>query len=431
MKEENRAQTDIGFLEISCLFLSWGSFVREFSLFYKGMDQKLNRLKGHVDFLTGLLGKTPESIPHTYEALVKKKFRLMKELRVASLMKTEESVTNKSGFFYPDLPAISKISCGYSGQDFHFALDPANDFFYSGTGQIFFTNSGQTAVTTAMLFFYDVIPGVRFHVPRPLYHEAADILGLMKKISPEGKGPVVAYIDSMHFDVKAGSLDQHLKDAAWVLVDSTCWDMRSQEMNLVLESLRKKNIPSLIVRSHIKLDSLGAEYGLLGSLFFMGGNLSETEISHFTLNLQNKIAITRSSAGYDDLYPFWVSGQFGKMTEERTKAIRSNTGIMEKFLSENLQEIGGIRSFPHALYCILELPFKSDVKEQLFKSRTLSEIPYLMCDSFGFDQVNITFVDYRYDPEKCALRISGSDLSPDDLVANLAIIQKVLQKIYR
>jgi hypothetical protein len=394
------------------------------------MNHKLNRLRKQIDFLGKLHGDEVEVIPSTYEAHVAKKFHLMKKLRVRSFFATDEIVTNKSALNFPDLPAFTKINSGYSGQDFQAVLDPENDFFYPCKGPVFFTTSGQSAITAALMFFFDIFsaPDVR-HSPQ-LYHEAADFLQFLKKISGDSGERKISYIDSSAFEVTDENLAAEFKDCEFLLIDTTCWEMRSEETEKIFHQLSVSHVPALLVRSHVKLDSLGAEYGLLGSIVLFGGNLNADQILKFSENLKKKIAITRASAGYTDLYPFWVKGEFAKLTHERTLDIKRNTRLIEKCIADKISSPMTLRTFPHSLFCLIELPSKENVRELLLKSSRLPSVPFLVCDSFGFDQLSVTYIDYTNDSKKCALRVCGSDLEEKDVIANIVILMEALKRLF-
>ncbi|MFL5784731.1 MAG: hypothetical protein ACJ76H_08995, partial [Bacteriovoracaceae bacterium] len=244
-----------------------------------------------------------------------------------------------------------------------------------------------------------------------------------------GKTKVLC-LDSTSYEVVASKLEEQLNSCEWVVVDSTCWEMQSPEMKTVLLEIKKRNVPAFIVRSHIKLDALGAEYGLLGSIVYLPAGSSEALVQEHDKKMKHVIAITRSAASYETLYPFWTK-DFLKLTQERTADIRSNTRFVADYLREHLKGVGKLVTFPHELYCFLELEERSELESALRKSQKLAPTPFLICDSFGFDQFSITMVGVINDPSKCGLRFAGSDLPREELHATLDIICRSLKALYQ
>jgi hypothetical protein len=391
------------------------------------MNEKLERLKSHVAFLSSLLGKESPTVENSFVSLVEAKFALMKALRQKSQQSLNEIVTNKNAGAFPSLPAFSEIKMNYSQQELTLTLDPAQNFFHPVGGKVYFTNSGQTAVNSAWLFLVDVLKEFSVITPSPLYHEAAAFLRLLAPKTTSGKRKVLC-LDSTSYEIVASKLEEQLKHCDWVVVDSTCWEMRSPEMETVILEIRKRNVPAFIVRSHVKLDALGAEYGLLGSIVYLPGDVAEADEHH--RKMKHLIAITRSAASFESLYPFWTK-DFLRLTQERTADIRANTRFVVNYLRENLKGIGKLVTFPHELYCFLELEERSELEATLRKSQKLTPVPFLVCDSFGFDQFSITMVGVVNDPSKCGLRFAGSDLPREELKATLDIVCRSLKAAYQ
>jgi len=77
----------------------------------------------------------------------------------------------------------------------------------------------------------------------------------------------------LDFCAPAGAFEATLRNPGRALdllvFDTTCFAGGSGRIRRVLQWAQQGNIPAVMVRSHNKMDSLGAEYGRLGSASFV------------------------------------------------------------------------------------------------------------------------------------------------------------------
>lgn len=338
-----------------------------------------------------------------------KKFEIMKRLRCQSISKLESFVTHL-GSPLPDIPPFHGISSRYARETLHIAEFRPPTFFYPSQGEYLFLNSGQAALNVLFLFLREKLAGPRITKAGPVYHETQNLLDLFAW-DESASGPGVLLIDSQSFDP---SSEIDLTGYSWVVIDSTCWDMRAPELNQLIDKTKSMNLPCLVARSHIKLDSLGGDYGLLGSLFHptgISGGLTEGDWNR----IRQITATFRLFPHYSDLYPFWGGKEFGTLTKLRNDRIRLNTRFIEEILTSHFGS-KLVETFPHALYCYLYLPksiHQEKLRAMLKKLSLLLSGDLAVCDSFGFDPLTIcTITDAK---KGFILRIAGSTLEKKTL----------------
>ena len=80
-----------------------------------------------------------------------------------------------------------------------------------------------------------------------------------------GNAPVLM-IDSAVSDGFFARLGGCSRDVSVAIFDTTCFACSSGRIGRVVRWAERRNLPIVLVRSHAKLDSLGIEYGRLGSI---------------------------------------------------------------------------------------------------------------------------------------------------------------------
>src|SRR5262249_11711534 len=90
---------------------------------------------------------------------------------------------------------------------------------------------------------------------------------------PEGRSAVhehrsILWLDSLPFG-SAAKLHDSVQASDLVICDTTTLPAQSGRIRRFLQWLREARSPVVLVRSHTKLDTLGIEYGRLGSMVFL------------------------------------------------------------------------------------------------------------------------------------------------------------------
>ncbi|HKG99453.1 MAG TPA: hypothetical protein VKB08_01845 [Bradyrhizobium sp.] len=192
--------------------------------------------------------------------------------------------------------------------------------------------------------------------------------------------------------------------APWdlLLFDTTCLPAKSGRVRRVLAIALTAGIPVVLVRSHTKLDSLGIEYGRLGSAVFLmptrNNKVFRREwFEKLTQETREAVRLFGAAAVPAHLPPFAGDAIFERLNVQRTAKIIRNT----RRLAQRLGAMGILpRTYAHGLYITFSGMSHSDLDCAKAAAKMLAEhlqnagLPVRHAGSFGFDFVAIdSFVD--------------------------------------
>jgi hypothetical protein len=179
-----------------------------------------------------------------------------------------------------------------------------------------------------------------------------------------------------------------------------------------------------MVRSHMKLDCLGLEYGRLGSVVFIGSSRAAPSVRRWFKDLhrefQEMVRLTGAAAVPAHLPPFAGDARCEKLTRRRIASMLRNTRFLKRVFTER-----GIVASPyqHGLYLLLgggssDLDQVQSQAERLAASVKRHRVPIRHAGSFGFD---FTCVNAFTDGDgRHFVRVCPSDL-PAPMMKTIAI----------
>jgi hypothetical protein len=322
-----------------------------------------------------------------------------------------------------------KVNYRYQRQDFVIEGASPLEVFYPGlksklnvTGH--FTRSGQSATfgTALALKNWEEKFTLRFLAPQ-IYFETLRVFDGLK---------IARTADAMTALLDSSTLEktplEYLKDQKIkrLVVDTTNWCINSSDIQDVINWAEKQNIELFLVRSHLKLDCLGAEYGLLGSVV----KISSEKNKEWDKFLLETLSYGGLLAVQEQLYPFLWDETFLKLTEARTERIRSNTNYITNELGKFFKELKHplrLKILHHGLFFGVFYQGQADHHpEKFLRLSYMHQVPAKYCDSFGFDFLSLTnVVSYHENIQESSLRFCSGD-NTEQVAESLKLIQDYL-----
>jgi len=395
-------------------------------------DAYVDRKRREIALIAGCLAARPEIEPvSSAAAVIETKFRLAGALRAERSLKSwaitetarPEAQRWRSGAY--------QFSFGYQRADLHVEGPP----IYAAIGgagarvrqRTVYTGSGMSAIAVVVAALLRAHGNVEVRVARGCYGETRELLDSLRgrvtiasrsaAADPARNAARVLLIDS---SVSRGFADYRklsTADIDVVLFDTTCFWQRSSRIRLVVEWALQAQLPIVLVRSHAKLDSLGIEYGRLGSIVFAwrASDDSSRTLSTLVRATEDSVRLYGVAAIPAHFPPFTGTDDYRQCSASRTAAIIRSTRRMARGLSARLGGTRTVREFQHALYLALA-PGKEmalgDVKRAagaLCDALGKQGLPVKHAGSFGFDFVA---VEWFFDAilRRNVIRIAGADL---------------------
>lgn len=339
------------------------------------------------------------------------KFKLMKEIKAETLLSLPNSVT----MIWPLKESFNgkKVNYRYQRQDFVIEGHSPLEVFYPGlqsslnvTGH--FTRSGQSATfgTTLALKNWDEEFSLRF-LTSMTYFETLRVLDGLK--IERKSDAMTGFLDSSTLEKEPLKYLEGQK-LTRLIVDTTNWCINSQNIQMVIDWANNNNAELFLVRSHLKLDCLGAEYGLLGSVV----RIAAVENKEWDKFFLEALSYSGLLAVHEQLYPFLWDETFLKLTEARTERIRANTKFLTDGLAIYIKELKHplrLKILDHGLFFCVFYQGKADHHpEKFLKLAFMHQVPAKYCDSFGFDFLSLTnVVSFHENIQESSLRFCSGD----------------------
>ncbi len=181
-----------------------------------------------------------------------------------------------------------------------------------------------------------------------------------------------------------------------VIFDTTCFSSGSGRIGRVLRWARRYGFPVVLVRSHTKLDSLGVEYGRLGSAVFVGANQpGKSEKRELTRALADEtrqaVRLFGGAALPAHFPPFAGNSGYRVLADRRVACILRNSRRTARYFAKMLAGSSPAVHFAHGLYHTL-VPKRAldesqarQLAEELSTDLASRGMPIRHAGSFGFD----------------------------------------------
>jgi hypothetical protein len=180
-----------------------------------------------------------------------------------------------------------------------------------------------------------------------------------------------------------------------VIFDTTCFSSGSGRIRRALAWARRSQIPIVLVRSHTKLDSLGLEYGRLGSAVFVSDSSIATAkrewLKDVASEMRNAVRLFGGAALPAHFPPCVGTQAYRALADKRVAAILRNSRRTARHFASALSSSAGELHFAHGLYVTLAPKRLLDEKQtrqvaaELCGDLTKAGLPLRHAGSFGFD----------------------------------------------
>ncbi|WP_314959608.1 hypothetical protein [Bradyrhizobium cosmicum] len=380
--------------------------------------------------------------PRSVDEVIKAKFQLAAALRAEHEL--QDWNATETAWAATARPASGPFVFSYDYQRADLSVS-GPPFYEPGRGRTsdtIYTASGMAAISALLLASAPILAKGDILVLPGSYGETLELierfvpnlrlvalgLPLSDAFGPAGV-PRILLLDSC---VSAAAFEAVLRcdgSALDLLVfDTTCLAGRSGRIRRVLGWARRCGIPVVMVRSHNKLDSLGAEYGRLGSAVFVSwskeGAEARSMVERLAAETRNAVRLLGGAALPAHFPPYMGGEPYWVLTKARVAAILRNGRHAARLFARELASLSAELHFSHGLYVTLRGPRPFDEAGARQAAEAMSGdlgregYPIRHAGSFGFD---FAATEWFHDAttDQYSVRVAVPDL-PTELWNDLA-----------
>ncbi|MGY4624606.1 hypothetical protein [Bradyrhizobium sp. USDA 4486] len=375
----------------------------------ESIEAYLERKHEEIRLLNGCL-RSPRNVrcPRSVDEVIAAKFQLTAALRAEhELADWKATETSWSATARPTSGPFA-FSYDYQRADLKVSGPSFYEDAHGCTSEAVYTASGMAAISALLLASARLVSRGDIVVLPGSYGETLELierfvphLRLVTMKTPVAAVPVPAgspgilLLDSC---IAAGAFEAVLgcdgSALDLLIFDTTCFAGRSGRIRRVLRWARRYQIPVVMVRSHTKLDSLGVEYGRLGSAVFVrwceeGAERSLAE--RLAAEMRDAVRLLGGAALPAHFPPFVGSSAYWGLTNRRIAAILRNGRHAARHFARELASLSAELHFSHGLYVTLRPRRTLDeagarqAAEAMSRDLSRAGFPIRHAGSFGFD----------------------------------------------
>lgn len=381
--------------------------------------------------------------PRSVDEVVRSKFQITAALRAEHEL--HEWKATETAWSHTAAPASGPFEFSYDYQRADLTVRGPSfyEFDCGCTSTAIYTASGMAAISAVLLASAQIVEKADVLVLPGSYGETLELirgfvphmrLGALKlplgdAFAP-ANSPRILLLDSCSF---AGAFEAALRcDGSGLdllVFDTTCFVGRSGRIRRVLRWARRYGVPLVLVRSHNKLDSLGAEYGRLGSAVFVQGHEHQqraggVEWARLASETRNAVRLLGGAALPAHFPPFAGSAAYWALTQRRVAAILRNGRSTARHFAAKLPALSAELHFTHGLYVtlrgkrVLDEAAARQAADEMSSELRREGFPIRHAGSFGFD---FAATEWFHDAttDQYSVRVAVPDL-PTELWNDLA-----------
>lgn len=414
---------------------SLGFRMRGFSGVMESPDTYLDRKYEELKLLNGFLD-APLSLrrPASVDEVIQRKFQIAAALKSEHALHdwahTETAWTHASRMH----AGLFEFKYDYQRADLEVRGPSIYPMQSIAAGEIIYTSSGMAAMSALLLASRNLVSEADILVLPGSYGETSELIEshvrhlrvvrlerLLGDV-PASRRPKVLLFDSCvpaeAYESTLNCLSPHLD---LIVFDTTCFSVGSGRIRRVLRWAQTSQIPIVLVRSHTKLDSLGVEYGRLGSIVFVTSEdrrpmTKERLLQDFARETRNAVRLFGGAAIPAHFPPFVGAESYRALTNKRIAAILRNCRGTARYFTTALPGATAELHFAHGLYVMLASDRALDEQEARQVATDLSDdlskvgLPVRHAGSFGFDFVATEWC-YHRPSSRYVVRIAVADLA--------------------
>lgn len=399
-----------------------------------GIDRYLERKRRETALIAGCLSDPPPfDPPDGVQAAIEVKFRLAAALRAERSLQSWTITETARPEVQRWRSGAYEFRFGYQRADLRVRgpslYEPASVSRVAAREEILYTVSGMGAIAAVLTALVRLHATVEFIAPRGCYNETRELLQSLAPnatvvppaIHASRKGTTTFRVLLLDSCVSSG-FDDYRRiptcDVDLVLFDTTCFWRDSSRIRTAIDWALQSKRPMVLVRSHAKLDSVGIEYGRLGSVAFLAHpDVWAASLRQLHRQAETSIRLYGLAAIPAHFPPFAGGAEYGEMSRARTASIIRSTRRIARRLREQLARHDAVREFRHGLYLALVPRGEREVKDvkraaaHLGSALSAQRLPVRHAGSFGFDFIA---VECFYDAivGRNVIRVAGADLPP-------------------
>jgi hypothetical protein len=375
------------------------------------LEQYLQRKSQEIDLLSGCLNAPLNlKFPNSPAEVIGQKFQ------IASALKAEYAIQDwaltETAWAHPGKMRAGPFEFSYDYQraDLEVKGPPFYAFRSSDSHDTIYTSSGMSSISALLFATARVMPPADILVLPGSYGETLELIEMhtrhlkivqlaqpAKDIGEAGAENRLLLLDtSTPSDGIEAIINCDAPRISLVIFDTTCFSSGSGRIARVLSWTRRCGLPTVLVRSHTKLDSLGVEYGRLGSAVFVDAK-DQTDsrgrnfLQILATETRQAVRLFGGAALPAHFPPFAGSQDYRRLTNRRAAAILRNGRRTTRYFGKALARSAGQLNYAHGLYLTLapKQPIDEDrardLADQLSTDLSKAGLPVRHAGSFGFD----------------------------------------------
>ncbi|WP_065750641.1 hypothetical protein [Bradyrhizobium paxllaeri] len=376
------------------------------------IEAYLHRKYAELALLNGFLG-TPLALRHPISVTeaIEQKFHIAAALKAEHAL--HDWALTETAWAHPGRLRAGPFEFSYDYQ--RADLEVRGPSFYQfgnsvAAKQTIYTSSGMAAISALLLAFARLASEADILVLPGSYGETLELIenhvrqlrivpvkGTPSELASRAGRPRILLFDSC---MTAAAFEATLRCARphldLVIFDTTCFSTGSGRIRRVLSWARRWEIPVVLVRSHTKLDSLGVEYGRLGSAVFVAcekhnAASKQQRLEDLAREMRNAVRLFGGAALPAHFPPYVGTNAYRVLTDKRVAAILRNGRRTARYFASALAGSSAELHFVHGLYITLAPKRMLDDQQTKQMAADLcgdlrkAGLPLRHAGSFGFD----------------------------------------------